>query len=390
MIKKQLLLIYLVITVCFIFNTNIFAEQGMYIDISQPTPIGDRTIPMNATTNPVAFTVSDSDGGPLIVLCTSSQPSLVPNDNDHIIIDGHGQLITVDAQKNEKKHLTARIIPKSDQFGMTCLTFKVIDSGGLFATKSMNLTVTTDSFFQYGDSKQLHYTYVPSYKDAFLKQLLFSTEAQPIIKISAIGEGFIRLNQQRLNLPFQTFATGKAIQIEAFPSENFQFVYWSGDIVDTENPLNIIAEHYYDIQAVFVPSDQSQMSESSNWKLRMWLSESETQNTVLSEIYLGITDNEPETKRTTNSEMCILSDINDDECLSVQTVTFQGEQFRTININSQKSVMIHWAFDQDCNGLFELIDAQTKEVYVSDMQSIYEWHIPENQEIHQLLLHYIP
>jgi len=388
--RHYFLFMFQIMFVCLFLNTLAFADQGIYVDISKPSPIADRTIPMNATTNPIAFTVSDSDGGPLVVLCTSSQPTVVPNDDAHIIIDGVGKRITVDAQKNEKKYLTARIIPVSETFGVTHLTFKVIDAGGLFATKVMSLTVTTNTVTDHSVFNQHQFAYASSHKDSFLKQLLFSTEAQPMIKISAIGNGYIQVNQQRKELPFQTFSTGETLQIEALPEENFQFAYWSGDVVDTENPLSIIADSFLDFQAVFVSSAQYQSEQEINWKIHLWLSNNKSQDIILSEILIGTADIETkEIQAEENNILCVLSTTKD-QCLSNQIINQEGEQFRNISINSNELVTLHWEIDQQYAGLFELIDAQTKAVYVSDMQSLSEWQVPDGKEINNLIIHYIP
>ncbi|MBF0452191.1 MAG: hypothetical protein HQK75_15930 [Candidatus Magnetomorum sp.] len=391
MTKKFYFFIIAMISVFFIFNTVDASEQGLFVDISQPSPIGDRTIPMNATTNPIALTVSDSDGGPLIVLCTSSQPAIVPNDDTHIIINGMGQRITVDAQKNEKKHLTARMIPIYGKSGRVCLTFKVIDPGGLFATKAMNLTVTTATVNNNSDTSTQQYAYVSPQTDVLLQKLLFSIEPQPLIKFSSIGEGSIRMDHQSLSLPFQTIVTkGEGIQVEALASQDFKFAYWSGDMIDTENPLNILAKTNLDIQAVFVSSDQQQTSEGQNWELGLWLSDDQNPDTILSEIHLGISDSErKDTITEPNPLIYILSD-QDEHLLSSQSITQKGEQFRSFTLNPQLATTLHWQFEQNSSGFFELIDAQTNMVYVSDMQTVSEWRIPDTKEMKQLMLHYIP
>jgi len=362
-------------------------DQGIYIDISEPSPIADRTIPLKATTNPIAFTVSDSDGGPLIVECTSSNPNLVPNNNTHIFIEGKGRRITIDAAKNEKKHLTARIVPSTDQPGTARLTFKVIDSGGLFATKSMNLTVTAQTI----NPKLEPYAFVPSSMIHSLKQCMFSSEQNNFITLSVLGNGHIRMGDQIFD-DFQKIMTdsNQQFQIKAQPAENWQFAYWSGDVVDTQNPLNLVPDDQLDIQAVFISNQEQQQSTIQGWRLHLFLTEKQTQEMSVSEIFLGVADSP--LKIISDQPNPTLSIVTDSGAtnLSDQMITDTVETFWLIRVQNGTSKILNWEFDQQSSGSFELLDAMTHEVYVSDMKTIKQFHIPERLDSVNLLIHYLP
>ncbi|KPA11956.1 conserved hypothetical protein, secreted [Candidatus Magnetomorum sp. HK-1] len=389
MIKKVYFnLVTIILSIIFI--QVVAAEQSFYINISEPSPIGDRTIPMNATTNPISFTVSDSDGGPLIVVCSSNNPNLVPNTDTHIMIEGTGRKITVDAQKNEKKHLTARVVPLSDKSGMATLTFKVIDTGGLFATKSMSLTVTSNTLSQVIDVEQSEYVYVSAAANKSLRDLLVSLETHPLVKLSPLGDGSIRVNNKIFDRPIQTMMTpGQPLQVEAIPSQDWQFVYWAGDQVDTENPLNILTQNNLDIQAVFVSQDQLETSEEQNWDLRLWISDNQSSEIALSKVRIGISSDDIKEISTVSQPLLSVITETEDAPLSYHFISQKTEQFRTLQIASQSGTL-HWEFERVNSGDFKLIDAQTNTVLISDMQEISEWRIPDGNTMKQILLHYIP
>jgi len=383
--KKRISVLFSVMSVFLLSQMANATEQGLFLDISEPAPIADRTIPLNATTNPIAFTVSDNDGGPLVVLCTSSNPELIPNNDAHINIAGNGQRITVDTDKSEKVHLTARIIPAFNQSGKTSLTFKVIDSGGLFATKSMNLTVTTLTIDPVTDT----YAFVPSSMVQTLNQWLFSTETINYITLSLLGNGYIRMDDQVFYTNQKIMIdSNHQIQIEAQPDENWQFAYWSGDIVDTQNPLNLMPQNQLNVQAVFISKEDDQQN-FQGWRLHLLLSDQQTPEVAMSEISLGVSDSPH--KISCNQQNPELSIVTDTEIpLSDQMVTEIGEQFRLIRVAKGESKVLHWEFEQQSSGIFELLDATTHDVYVSDMKTIKQWQIPEQLDTISLLIHYVP
>jgi hypothetical protein len=384
--KTRMIALFSIISVFLLIQMANATEQGLFLDISEPTPIADRTIPLNATTNPIAFTVSDNDGGPLVVLCTSSNPGLIPNNDTHINIAGNGQQITVDAEKNEKIHLTARIIPAYKQSGTTSLTFKVIDSGGLFATKSMNLTVTTLTIDPVTDT----YAYVPSHMIQSLNQWLFSSETINYLTLSVHGNGYIRMDDQILNTNQKIMIdSNQQIQIEAQPDENWQFAYWSGDVVDTQNPLNLMPQNQFEVQAVFISKEDMQQ-DIQGWRLNFLISDQQTPEVPISEISLGVSDSphttscnqpNPVLSIVTNTEMAPLSD---------QMITEIGEQFRLVRVAKGAAKVLNWEFEQQSAGSFELLNATTHDVYVSDMKTIKQWQIPEMLDAVDLLIHYMP
>jgi len=385
--KKRIInIIFFAISMSLLIQMVNAADQGLYLDISEPSPIADRTILINATTNPIAFTVSDSDGGPLKVLCTSSNPDLIPNSDTHINIVGKGRSISVDAEKNEKKHLTARIIPAYDQSGTARLTFKVIDSGGLFATKSMNLTVTN---MQPNSLALESYAFVPSNMIDTLDQWLFS-EINNIITLSVIGSGQIRMNDQIIDT-FQKIMIdpNQHIQIEAQPDENWLFAYWSGDVVDAQNPLNFSPDDQQSIQAVFISKEEEQLN-SNGWQLNLFISDNQTPEIPISEISLGVADRPY--KMRCNQKAPALSIVTDTELkpLSDHITTETGEQFFQIRITQDTPKLLNWEFDQQNSGSFELLNAKTYEVYVFDLKTEKQWEIPESSDSMDLLIHYMP
>jgi hypothetical protein len=379
--------IYFVLSLFLLIQVASAGEQGLFLDISESSPIADRTIPINATTNPIAFTVSDSDGGPLIVQCTSSNPDLIPNDDTHINIAGKGPRLTVDTEKNEKKHLTARIIPVLNQSGNARLTFKVTDSGGLYATKSMNLTVTTQSV----NPILSHYAFVPSRMIQKIKRWLFTSEQSNIITLSVLGSGNIRMDDQVFDVYQQIMVDpDQQIQIEAQPAENWQFAYWAGDLVDTQNPLHITAHDSLNVQAVFISQEEEQQQDFQGWRLNLFLSDKQTPNVPISEISLGVAEithiisgdqEDPKLSIVTDSGIRLLSD---------QIITESNEQFRNIRIARGPASVLNWEFEQLSEGTFELLNAITHDVYVSDMQEVNQWHVPERFEPMDLLIHYLP
>jgi len=383
--KRKINVIFSMITLCLFIQIAGASDQGLYLDISEPSPIADRTIPINATTNPIAFTVSDSDGGPLIVLCTSSNPDLIPNDNTHINIAGLGNRITVDAEKNEKKKLTARIIPAYNQFGEANLTFKVIDSGGLFATKSMNLTVTTQCMNL--DSEV--YAYVPSGMIDTLEQRLFSSDiSNYFMTLSIIGNGTIRMDDHIID-GVQKIMTNQNIQIEALPDENWQFVYWSGDVVDTQNPLNLFPNDVQNIQAVFT-SNEEQEQTFQQWQLYLMLSEKQKPEVSIAGITLGVDEMPHNVFCDQQNPILFIETDTDVMPFCDQIITENKEQFWRVHIAQGNEKMLRWEFEQQSLGAFEMLDAITYDVYVYDMQAIKEWQIPENIDSVDLLIHYLP
>jgi hypothetical protein len=383
----------IIITVCsalFLFLLLQMAnagDQGLFFDISESSPIADRTIPINATTNPIAFTVSDSDGGPLIVQCTSSNPALIPNDKRHINIEGKGPHITVDAGKNEKKHLTARIIPVQNQSGSASITFKVTDSGGLFATKSMRLTVTTQTINPtYG-----HYAFVPSRMIEKIQRWLFASEKSNVITLSVLGNGHICMDDQIFEVYQQIIVDpDQQLQIEAKPAEKWQFAYWSGDLVDTQNPLNLTPQDQLSLQAVFISNEENLQQDFQRWRLHLFLSDKQIPNVPISEISLGVSESTH--IMPCDQEKPMLSIVTDSGItpLSDHIITESNEQFRLIRIAQGAPKNLYWEFEQLSPGTFELLDATTHDVYISDMQEINQWKVPELLEPMDLLIHYLP
>jgi Ca2+-binding RTX toxin-like protein len=89
----------------------------------------DQVTNEDIATKPIVFTVTDVDDttASLTVTATSSNSSLVPNDNSHIKIDAVKHTIT--------------LVPQSNQFGTTNIAATVTDSHGASSVKTFVLTV---------------------------------------------------------------------------------------------------------------------------------------------------------------------------------------------------------------------------------------------------------
>src|SRR5262249_39232351 len=93
--------------------------------------ISNRTVAVNASTGPIPFTVSDPDSGAgnLVLNGVSSNPTVVPNAN--IVFGGSGS------------NRTLTITPAANQSGAAVITITVSDPGGLSASTSFTLTVSS-------------------------------------------------------------------------------------------------------------------------------------------------------------------------------------------------------------------------------------------------------
>ena len=89
--------------------------------------IQDRTIDVNTTTGPVAFTITDDDLASVTISGTSSNTTLVPNAN--IVFGGSGA------------NRTVTVTPARDKSGSATISVKVTDAAGLSASDSFVLTV---------------------------------------------------------------------------------------------------------------------------------------------------------------------------------------------------------------------------------------------------------
>jgi autotransporter-associated beta strand protein len=100
---------------------------------SPPTisAIADRTIPVNGSTGPIAFTVGDADSPVrnLVLTGYSSDQNIVPDAN--IIFGG------------SDSNRTVTITPAPNQSGIAVITISVTDPSGLTASENFTLTVTS-------------------------------------------------------------------------------------------------------------------------------------------------------------------------------------------------------------------------------------------------------
>jgi autotransporter-associated beta strand protein len=112
-------------------------DMGLYRGISTISGIGDRNIPTNSTTGPIAVTIGDPGvaAGSLVLHATSSNPALVPTNG--IVIGGSGA------------NRTVTITPTSNMVGSTLIALTV--SGGRDAAIE-TFALTVGSFTWNGGS----------------------------------------------------------------------------------------------------------------------------------------------------------------------------------------------------------------------------------------------
>ncbi len=66
------------------------------------------------------------------------------------------------------------------------------------------------------------------------------------------GSGIVYVDSIQVNLPYQaTFNQDDVVTLEAFPDNNSQFDYWSGDIQTNENPVPVVLDNDKNIIANF-------------------------------------------------------------------------------------------------------------------------------------------
>ncbi|MBF0450306.1 MAG: cadherin domain-containing protein, partial [Candidatus Magnetomorum sp.] len=90
---------------------------------------------------PISFTIVDANGGAISVTAMSSDPSLIANDDSHLIIAGSGQGVEVITSGNVLKGLTITILPVTGQTGTATITIRATDSGALSATQTFDILV---------------------------------------------------------------------------------------------------------------------------------------------------------------------------------------------------------------------------------------------------------
>jgi hypothetical protein len=96
-------------------------------DAPSVSTIGDRTIAMNGTTGPIAFTIGDENAAGVTMGGSSSNTTLVPNAN--IVFGGSGT------------NRTVTVTPAANQSGTATITITALDAGGGSSSTSFLLTV---------------------------------------------------------------------------------------------------------------------------------------------------------------------------------------------------------------------------------------------------------
>jgi autotransporter-associated beta strand protein len=113
--------------------TNVNSRPQLLISQlgSPPTisDIADRTIAANTSTGPIPFTISGNSNATLTVTGTSSDQDLVPQSN--IVFGGNGT------------NRTVTVTPAPNHSGIAVITVTLTDPGGLTASDSFTLTVSS-------------------------------------------------------------------------------------------------------------------------------------------------------------------------------------------------------------------------------------------------------
>ncbi|MDM8550652.1 Ig-like domain-containing protein [Desulfobacterales bacterium HSG2] len=128
-------------------DSNHIVEKKMVVNV-QPendgpsvSAIPNQTTSEGQPTGGVSFTVSDPEGGLIDISVTSSDTTLVPEDDIHINIGGFGRNHTVSAAAGTNVGLSLTLTPASDQFGTANITVTVADREGGSDSKTFKLMV---------------------------------------------------------------------------------------------------------------------------------------------------------------------------------------------------------------------------------------------------------
>ncbi len=96
-------------------------------------------------TSAISFTVTDAEGGKLTVTVTSLNTTLIPQDDEHIRLNGMGQSYLVNASAETAVNLSLILVPAKDKNGTAEIIVTADDGSGsatAVATKSFILNVT--------------------------------------------------------------------------------------------------------------------------------------------------------------------------------------------------------------------------------------------------------
>jgi len=361
----------------FVFISLWFTSSVFSIDINQysfdnrpASPISDRWIEPNTVPNPICLTVADADGGPLVVTISSSNPQILPNDNFHLSIEGIGQKYIANTGPGESKHLTALVYPALNQTGVCKITFKVTDPGGLFATKSCTVTVTT------AENIPLAYIDKTGYK---LRQSVAQINTLCLMKD---GEGTINVNGQNYELPdVLSMPSNSVLYPQAIPATGWQFVYWSGDVVDSQNPLKVTLSQNQSIMARFIQLESPDET-STTFQLNPCQTQIELYagDQYLNEIIIGMDHQALELSppEIDASHMTIQDKHNNDvkSLTDIRSIANETEQWKLLITNSDLDqsmpFILKWDQTTLCDGHFSLWvnDALNGEPLVPDMKSV--------------------
>jgi hypothetical protein len=120
----------------------------LYLDTTQvfaSTPtigsIETQSTHINTATNPISFTVSDGESGPLTIICSTSNSLFVSNTAFNLENSGHW-IYVVSITGGENKALTLIITPENGSSGTCDITITVIDSEDLSGSTHFLLIVS--------------------------------------------------------------------------------------------------------------------------------------------------------------------------------------------------------------------------------------------------------
>ena len=396
-IKKLFNLLNFFIILLFLSPSLVMSEiiNDFSNDYRNAGPIADRWIEANTATNPISFTVSDREGGPLYIECTSSNIKLVPDSNENIIIASQGKTFKVHANPGEKIRLSARIIPVENETGVTKIKFKVTDSGGLSASKSFDLTVVTaEEIPDLIKNKEINYV-------GLLDVRSFLTKEQELdLTITGKGNGKVSILGKEYSLPFDSsFRYNDLVKPIAIADDGWKFIYWTGDIIDTINPIEFEMKKSTIISAIFVADEQNDDLISTAWDTFIFIKGNEPVSQLRDFVKIG-EDNEILTEPDDNNEQNILSIISD-----VESNNYFKTQIQDINQNENKwfiaikpfsqsidtnlSFTLSWDFSSIENKVFELNklnDDGSKDLLIDDMSMVNKFEIQANKEIQIFIL----
>lgn len=93
-------------------------------------------------------------------------------------------------------------------------------------------------------------------------ELLLGNQVPPPEKVSLIvnfvGYGYVE--------PYEgEFDYGTSVQLEAFPSDGWEFLHWEGDLIGSENPITLVMNSDKTVTAVFVEDEGDELATEEHY-----------------------------------------------------------------------------------------------------------------------------